>query len=588
MSVSPVIFRSKIIIPKKRQKIPLGRRTFRSMSFLPRRIVVVGQKGRISLYKRRSQFPHFFKRFWNPTQIIPRFKIYTPRHFWVTSFKKTKYTSKWKKKKSSSVYRKKKTWGEKTKSESKKTSYDWKMARAKQNELFRSPEWKKWKQDLKYTYIKDFYKRDPITGEYGPDLIEAKLDLHFLDSDGFLKSFNDYTQNEWKWEKFYAKLRRRKDPTQKKKRGGFRGVTNVIEVFDKNGQFAGWRLEKKPFRQYENYGPHGRGKGEIKPVLILELKPTGDMWKSFGEFSNPQYIGSLIDKKLKQIRDRIEEKVRGLTFDIVPKDTGQLRATICDSIAQSEPSWHGIKIEISADMEYAQVANNMPTRMLAHPHEGGKKKGRTGNLLWDPKARTSWFRELVDIAKREAHIAVYDMIESLTYDLGKYGTFKNLGRTEFQKKEKMEVYSLSSERKRMDSQIMYRTIETGATYKNIDPLAKMYIDKYGEIMRGAKAEYVRKWEESFNKWYEYKEEKKIPLYEDPRVLQTYTAGIEGFDLAEYNKHRVLALSWQEEESARGRQYGRLRAKAEKLRGEHIQKLYDAWVIRKWWEIKGLW
>ncbi len=142
------------------------------------------------------------------------------------------------------------------------------------------------------------------------------------------------------------------------------------------------------FRTYKNYGPMK----SLGPKLLFELIPTPTfmgMWVKMAKEDKTQLerIRRETENAIKRVRKGIIIYGMEIIGKYVPKDTGDLRKSLIDSLRKSNT--HGLQLKMSLDtgnIQYANVVNNMPDRMLRHPHPGG----RLG--LNDPKAQKGWFQ----------------------------------------------------------------------------------------------------------------------------------------------------------------------------------------------------
>lgn len=373
----PVIYRKKVI-PRPRQQIPLGRRLFRAKSYIPRRIVIIGgtKKG-ISLYKRRTPFPHLFKRFQNPFQ-------------WFG----TKYTRDYE----SSIGKGKGV----DKSPGKRKLGQSTIDKKKQTE-----KWQRyWKKN-----ISDWMQKAGISPNIRSGAFERQ-------------------KRKPGRSKFAPKLQPKEAQQKIKKKhpnwGGLR-VKGMKTVFDKNGNFKykydhylGFKNEilKRKFGDYPK---------EIDDVLIVEIKPTAKLYHDLKALAisraKTKRLLRIIQNRLDDFRDDLLTYARRKIDDYVPKRTGRLRDTMYGSLEDCKRLGANLKIKMSAKLPYAGVVQKMPAEKPAQPpfaHLRHYGEWQRGYFLYDPKAQTTSFNYIKMILKGYAKKLWREFLLNLQSQLGYY------------------------------------------------------------------------------------------------------------------------------------------------------------------------
>ncbi len=171
------------------------------------------------------------------------------------------------------------------------------------------------------------------------------------------------------------------------------------------------------FRQYKNYGPMK----PLGPKLIFELVPTGIYTQQFMRLQRGKKADIVRIKR--QTKEAMEKLLKGLIDygetvigKYVPKDTGYLRDEMIRSLKRSKVRGMSLKVSLDTGLvPYANVVNNMPTRMLAHPHPGGRPD------LFDPKAVKGWWQfidmQLNTYGRKLFKVFVQDLESIWTYEI---------------------------------------------------------------------------------------------------------------------------------------------------------------------------
>jgi len=175
--------------------------------------------------------------------------------------------------------------------------------------------------------------------------------------------------------------------------------------------------DRSAFRQYKNYGPMK----PLGPKLIFELVPTGIYTQQFMRIQRGNKADIVrIKRQTKEAMEKLRkglidygEKVIG---KYVPKDTGYLRDEMIRSLKRSKVRGMSLKVSLDTGLvPYANVVNNMPTRMLAHPHPGGRPD------LYDPKAVKGWWQfidmQLNSYGRKLFKVFVQDLESIWTYQI---------------------------------------------------------------------------------------------------------------------------------------------------------------------------
>lgn len=203
------------------------------------------------------------------------------------------------------------------------------------------------------------------------------------------------------------------------------------------------------------------GKGYYKslkkefPYAIKEVQPRGGI--NLGQYPNPLGYDKIIDISLRKnatiklnIKDwfwaeKSEQMMKKITFKIsyhlnrlkediinfansilpiVPEDTGKLRDKVIESLENSEccnpynTNFDAVrlKMRISADIPYAGIVNEMPTKWVRH--DISMRKYGKGGILHDPEAEGHFFDKLVELIKAYARVKSVEMIDILEEILG--------------------------------------------------------------------------------------------------------------------------------------------------------------------------
>jgi hypothetical protein len=161
--------------------------------------------------------------------------------------------------------------------------------------------------------------------------------------------------------------------------------------------------------------------GALGDDVIVEILPTVDLamdaagihtgtnidWKVLWNSINQFYLD--IAAYMKDYIGRPFPRQEG----VVPTDTGQLRRKMWQSI---ERQWYSktkmpmtpgqlkkaaengdpllMVVLNTGNLMYAKPVNQMPTKMVAHPHKGSRNYGR-GGPLWDPSAKEGWYEKVL-------------------------------------------------------------------------------------------------------------------------------------------------------------------------------------------------
>lgn len=174
--------------------------------------------------------------------------------------------------------------------------------------------------------------------------------------------------------------------------------------------------------------------GALGDDVIVEILPTVEMAIEAGRPGTLQKMNVKVDwavtwnaindfytaivKVMKETIGRPYPRMAGM----VPTDTGTLRRKMWQSI---ERQWYSktkmpmtpgqmkkaaeagdpllIIVLNTGNLMYAKPVNQMPTRMLAHPHAGSRNIGRGGPLS-DPNAVSDWWTTIKTMGRNAAHM----------------------------------------------------------------------------------------------------------------------------------------------------------------------------------------
>jgi len=190
--------------------------------------------------------------------------------------------------------------------------------------------------------------------------------------------------------------------------------------FGKKGFLYSWRGGARDMsgRIYKNYGPYPK---ELGPDLIFEIIPTSQfkasLWSAEQRGRNMDYFKKQIKEGLDKLRENLIKHAKKTIKTIVPKETGDLQNSMIDSLLESQRIGYRLKMEISAKVDWAGVANKMPTRKVRHSGKSGQIGRRSGQLLYDPDAETDSYKTTILFLKKKAKKLIEKMIEDLTSSL---------------------------------------------------------------------------------------------------------------------------------------------------------------------------
>ncbi len=174
--------------------------------------------------------------------------------------------------------------------------------------------------------------------------------------------------------------------------------------------------------------------GSLGDDVIVEILPTIDMAIEAGRPGTMKKMNISVDWNVtwNAINDFYTAIVMSLKnmigkpyprmAGIVPTDTGTLRRKMWQSI---ERQWYSktkmpmtpgkmkqaaergdpllLLVLNTGNLMYAKPVNQMPTRMLAHPHKGSRNIGR-GGPLFDPQAVSDWWTAIKTHGRNLAHM----------------------------------------------------------------------------------------------------------------------------------------------------------------------------------------
>lgn len=226
-----------------------------------------------------------------------------------------------------------------------------------------------------------------------------------------------------KWDPF--KKKPRKHITSTKFKGHVKKKTKFepyikMPRFGKKGFVYDWRGGARDMsgRIYKNYGPYPK---ELGPDLIFDIIPTHRLKEEIGKAAasgrNIDYLRKAIKESLDELREKLIEHGKKIIKRIVPKETGDLQNSMIDSLLESKRMGYRLKMEISAKVDWAGVANKMPTRKVRHSGKSGQIGRRSGQILYDPKAETDSYKTTVLFLKKRATKLIKEMIDRLTINL---------------------------------------------------------------------------------------------------------------------------------------------------------------------------
>lgn len=165
------------------------------------------------------------------------------------------------------------------------------------------------------------------------------------------------------------------------------------------------RGEKPPARAYKNYGPMRR----LGPDQVIMITPTVELMKVAKRLQGRYKQGWLTDNiktTIDNLRKKLLEHAEMIINIYVPKDSGDLRASMLKELNRRHRMGYRLEMRIGTpmmgrnNMTYAGPVQNMPERMLRHPHKTrlrGRavlRMGKDGTYLNDPKAQHDSYKHI--------------------------------------------------------------------------------------------------------------------------------------------------------------------------------------------------
>lgn len=169
-------------------------------------------------------------------------------------------------------------------------------------------------------------------------------------------------------------------------------------------------------RKYENYGPYPKHLG---PDLVFDIIPTRELiiaieaatkaGKNIGHFK------TIIKEGIDKVREDLLVYAKRMISIHVPIETGDLQKSMMYSLEKSKRMNYRLKVEISAEVDWAGVANEMPEKRIQH--FGNKIGRRSRKLLYDPKAHKGSYYFILSLLKDKSEVLIKDMINNLIISL---------------------------------------------------------------------------------------------------------------------------------------------------------------------------
>ena len=173
-----------------------------------------------------------------------------------------------------------------------------------------------------------------------------------------------------------------------------------------------WDIQKPGFKKghadfsksrvYTNYGRMKR----LGPHDVITISPTIELMKVMKKeqgLYRKGWLAESVKGTIDSLRAALLKHAEMIIAEYVPIETGDLQESLLKELHGRRREGFRLQLKIGTpkvrdnSMTYANPVNNMPERMLQHPHKNKKgkevwRKGRKSRrYLYDPKAQHNWY-----------------------------------------------------------------------------------------------------------------------------------------------------------------------------------------------------
>lgn len=333
----PVIAFRKSIVRKRRRRLIPRKRLFKVKSLIPRRTIYI-HKGRFKLFKHRTQRQRLFRRF----------------NVWLLPQRKQPFNKK------SFSQPHTQTYSKSFPKSKARTMTSFELDNIKQK-------WRGTWNNKKQTWAMEteIYPKKRGGPAYDP-------------------SFDP---------KFKEGFEREKTKSFKKPYRILKGDWDIQKPGFKKGH-----ADFSKVRTYTNYG----AKGRLGPHPVIVISPTIELMKAVKKQQGTYRTGwmsTAIKNSIDILRDELLKYAKMIINEYVPKDTGDLRASLMKELERRRRTGYRLEMRIGTPvmgrnpMVYANPVNNMSEEMLQHSGVWEKRRGKI-QYLDDPKAQHGWYEHI--------------------------------------------------------------------------------------------------------------------------------------------------------------------------------------------------
>jgi len=256
------------------------------------------------------------------------------------------------------------------------------------------------------------------------------------------------------WEERAWKREKKKSFTKKPKPKPKSTFKKTIGKKDNRGG------DTSQFRDYEWYGAYK----EMKPKLIIKIKPTAKMAEAFMERKKSGrtalYIFASIQMEMEKMLDQLILYGDFIINKYVPKDTGALREAMVKSIRDTTLKGFRLKMVLDTKgIKYANPVDKMPEEKVRHNYKWRRAGAGKYKVLHDPQAQGGYWDYIWMALKTRAQLLIMEMykeiIRILNYKQPESGWKRHPGGTH-----KVKVESQRRRHNRLVAQMRLRKMYT--------------------------------------------------------------------------------------------------------------------------------